>query len=398
MLPPRRIYPVTDQDWRTEIERVGADPVTWDRLRRKCRVLAYRTDPLSLPAATIIKQCMLSGGGDAIVARGVITCRCSETEALILGTEKQIRAACASMEGQPFDVAELGSLLLASLDQPVLPDSLELGDARLEYGQLPLVMGILNVTPDSFSDGGSFLDPGEAVDHALAMVDEGASIVDVGGESTRPGSLPVSADEQAARILPVIRAIRARSDVPVSVDTTSPEVAAAALSEGASMVNDVSALAGPGMAEAIAGSGVPVVLMHMQGVPETMQDSPGYGSVFDEVLGFLEERAAFAVEKGIPREKVLVDPGIGFGKELHHNIVLLSRLGELRRTGCRVVLGHSRKSFLGLLTGEDSAGERDPWTHVVSVLVCRSADILRVHDVGGTVRSLRIAASLGGGT
>jgi dihydropteroate synthase len=398
MRPPVRVLLRSDRDWIREIERVGADPVTWDRLRRKCRVIAFRAGPLPPPAASIVKQCMLSGGGDAIVARDVITCGCESTEALLLGTEKQFMAACASMENQPFGVAELGARLRAGLARPALPASLEVGGRELSYENGPLVMGILNVTPDSFSDGGAWMDPGAALDHALRMESDGAAIIDVGGESTRPGSKPVPEEEQLSRVIPVIRAIRSESAVAVSVDTTSSTVAAAALDAGASMVNDVSALSDPDMAGTVASSGVPVVLMHMQGVPGTMQVDPSYGEVFTEVYDYLEERVETAVEQGIPRERILVDPGIGFGKKLEHNIVLIKRLCGLRDTGCRVVLGHSRKSFLGMLTGEEAAAGRDCWTHVVSVLAAGCADVLRVHDVGGTVTSLRIAGLLGAGS
>ncbi len=397
MLSPRRLYLTSDTDWQKEISRIGADPGTWARLRKKCRILSFSTGPYSPPAASILKQCMLSGGGDAIVARDVITCGCRETEVLLVGTEKQIRSACLSMRGQPFGLGELAAGLEAALETPPLPATLSLGDTVLEYGEYPLIMGILNVTPDSFSDGGSHLATGAALEHALRMKQEGASLIDVGGESTRPGSLPVSGEEQIERIVPVIRSIRSETDIPVSVDTTSHEVAAAALDAGAVMVNDISALGDPDMPGLVASAGVPVVLMHMLGFPETMQDDPGYGNVFDEVLGFLEERVSVAVQNGIPRERVLVDPGIGFGKKPTHNIVLLNRLHDLRNTGCRTMLGHSRKSFLGSITGEDDPSARDVYTHVVSALIRRSVDVLRVHDVGGTVKSLRVAEALDAG-
>jgi dihydropteroate synthase len=396
-MPVRRIHLRSDEDWRSEIERIGADPGTWDRLRRKCRVVAFIAGPFPPPAASILKQCMLSGGGDAIVSRDVITCGCDGTEALLLGTEKQMRAACDSMRGQPFGLSDLADRLEREMEAPVLPPALVLGGREFRYGPRPLVMGILNVTPDSFSDGGRFADPGRALEHAMEMAEEGADVIDVGGESTRPGSSPVGAEEQIRRVVPVIRAIASGCDTPVSVDSRSAEVVSAALDAGASMVNDTSALGDPDMPSVVSSAGVPVVLMHMQGTPGTMQSDPSYGDVLGEVRQFLEERIAVAVDRGIPRERILVDPGIGFGKRLEHNIVLLERLGDLKTTGCRVVLGHSRKSFLGLLTGEGDASSRDVFTHVVSVLLRGTADVLRVHDVKGTVRSLGVAEAVGPG-
>jgi dihydropteroate synthase len=256
-------------------------------------------------------------------------------------------------------------------------------------------MGILNVTPDSFSDGGMFLDREEAVGHACRMADAGAHIIDVGGESTRPGSLPVSPAEQMDRVLPVIEELADRVDVTISVDTTSSSVAESALASGAHMVNDVSALSDPRMAGIASESGAPLVLMHMQGTPRTMQKAPGYVDVMSEVYSFLEERVDRAVGEGMSRGSVIVDPGIGFGKRLEDNLLLISRVGEFRWIGCRVLLGHSRKSFLGALTGTGEPIEREAGTHAVTALSSEGADIFRVHDVEGARQVLQVARSLG---
>ncbi len=385
---------ISDRDWQEEIERIGADPGTWSRLKLKCRVLTFSAGPFSPPAASIIKQCMLSGGGDAIVSRGTLSCECDQTDVLLLGTEKQILAACASLKAQPFGLVDLARELETALEPPPLPDSLELGGKRIGYGYSPLVMGVLNVTPDSFSDGGAFNSVGAAVNHVLQMVADGAAIIDCGGESTRPGSRSVTAEEQVQRVIPVIKALRSESDVPVSIDTTIASVAEAALDAGADMINDTSALLDPDMPALAASSGSPVVIMHMQGSPQTMQDAPSYGDVFDEVYGFLLERVLYAETAGVQRSKILIDPGIGFGKRLKDNIVLLRRLDGFRRMGCRVLLGHSRKSFLGTITGEEVPAGRDLYTHVVSALTGGSADILRVHDVSGAVRSRKVVEAL----
>jgi dihydropteroate synthase len=257
------------------------------------------------------------------------------------------------------------------------------------------VMGVLNVTPDSFSDGGRFLEPGAAVAQGLRLAEEGAAILDVGGESTRPGAQPVSAEEEQRRVVPVIERLVARAaDARVSVDTSKAPVARAAVDAGASLINDVTALRGdPEMAGLIAEREVPCCLMHMLGEPRTMQDDPRYDDVVSEVKAFLEERLAFAVEAGIREERVLLDPGIGFGKTLEHNLELLRRLDEIVAIGRPVVVGTSRKSFLGKLTGRD-ADERLAGTIATNVLaLARGASVFRVHEVAPVLDALQVAAA-----
>jgi dihydropteroate synthase len=229
-----------------------------------------------------------------------------------------------------------------------------------EMGMPFRLMGVVNVTPDSFSDGGLFLDPAAAVAHGLEMVDEGAEILDVGGESTRPGAEPVGATEELRRVLPVVEGLAAQSDLTISIDTSKASVACAALEVGASLVNDVTALRGdPEMAAVVAQSGAECCLMHMLGEPRTMQRAPRYEDVVGEVKAFLEERLAFAVAEGVAEERVLLDPGIGFGKTLEHNLELLRRLRELAAVGRPLVVGTSRKSFLGRILA-DAAGREEP--------------------------------------
>jgi dihydropteroate synthase len=283
-------------------------------------------------------------------------------------------------------------------------------------------MGIVNVTPDSFSDGGLFLDPGAAVAHAQELLAEGAEIVDVGGESTRPGAEPVSAEEELRRVLPVVEGIAAinrhpaqaadpapPADAPhapgqpqISIDTSKASVARAALAAGASLVNDVSALrADPEMAGVVADSGSDCCLMHMLGEPRTMQRDPHYDDVVDEVMMFLEERLEFAVGEGIAEERIMLDPGIGFGKTAAHNLELLDRLDELTALGRPLVVGTSRKSFIGRLladsqgsTGPDELAGRLPGTIATNVLALeRGASVFRVHDVGPVRAALTVAAA-----
>ena len=257
------------------------------------------------------------------------------------------------------------------------------------------VMGVVNVTPDSFSDGGQWLDPEAAVAHGKALVAEGAGILDIGGESTRPGATPVEVDEELRRVVPVIEGL-AGVDARLSIDTMKLDVARAALAAGATYVNDVTAFRGdPGMAGVVAESGSDCCLMHMLGEPGTMQDDPRYDDVVDDVKHFLSERVAFAVAEGVDESRIHVDPGIGFGKTVEHNVALLARLDEIVALGFPVVVGASRKSFLGRLIGDTDLQRRLAGSIAVNVLAFeRGARIFRVHDVQATRDALVVAATL----
>lgn len=257
-----------------------------------------------------------------------------------------------------------------------------------------VLMGIVNVTPDSFSDGGRWMDPGAAVAHGLDLFAEGAGILDVGGESTRPGAAPVAADEEIARVVPVVAGL-AGSGAQVSIDTTKASVAVAALDAGATYVNDVTALRGdPELAGVVADRGCDCCLMHMQGEPRTMQHAPRYHDVVDEVRAFLEARVAYAVGEGIAEARIRLDPGIGFGKSLAHNLQLLDGLDQLVALGFPVVVGTSRKSFLGALTGRRDPQERVAATIAANVLAyARGARVFRVHDVAPARDALLVAGA-----
>jgi dihydropteroate synthase len=258
----------------------------------------------------------------------------------------------------------------------------------------PRLMGIVNVTPDSFSDGGLYLDPEAAIGHGEELVRDGAGILDVGGESTRPGAQEVSAEEELGRVQPVIEGL-AGGEAVVSVDTSKLAVADAALQAGAEIVNDVTALRGdPEIGRLCAERGAGLVLMHMQGTPRTMQESPVYDDVVDDVKAFLAERMQVAVSAGVEEERVWLDPGIGFGKTLEHNFELLRRLGELRSLGRPLVIGTSRKSFIGKLDGS-GPGDRLGGTIASSVLAAaEGADVLRVHDVAEARQAIRVAEAI----
>jgi dihydropteroate synthase len=277
---------------------------------------------------------------------------------------------------------------------PAAPAELSCAGRTLSLAH-PLVMGVLNVTPDSFSDGGRFVHLEAAIEHGLAMIAEGAALIDVGGESTRPGAAPVSLAEELARVVPVVRALS--SQAVISVDTSKPEVMAQAAAAGAGFINDVRALREPGALEAARDSGCAVCLMHMQGEPRTMQQSPAYGDVVAEVAQFLGARLAAARAAGIRDDRLVIDPGFGFGKTLQHNLTLLRGLPALSGLGVPLLAGLSRKSMAGTLTGR-AAGERLYGSLALAVIAAlKGARIIRAHDVAATVDALKVVAAVEGG-
>ena len=258
----------------------------------------------------------------------------------------------------------------------------------------PVVMGVLNVTPDSFSDGGRFLEPAAAVERALRMVEEGAGIVDIGGESTRPGAIPVPVEEELARVLPVLERLAGALPVPVSVDSSKPEVMRQAIAAGVGMINDVNALRAPGAVEILARSRVAACLMHMQGEPRSMQQAPSYGDVVAEVRAFLGERVQACRDAGVGGDRIAIDPGFGFGKSLEHNLELLGSLDRLAAEGLPVLVGLSRKSMIGQLTGRAADARLPGSVALAAIAVTYGASIVRAHDVAATVDAVRIAAAV----
>jgi dihydropteroate synthase len=268
---------------------------------------------------------------------------------------------------------------------------------RLDFSAGCIVMGILNVTPDSFSDGGEFLRPETAIAHGIEMAQAGAAIIDVGAESTRPGSLPVPAAEQIKRAVPVIEALNESLAIPISIDTYDSQVAAAAIKAGASIINDITALADERMGRLAAEYDLPVVLMHMQATPATMQTQPQYNDVVEEVLQFLLERAQKAQQLGVDKSKIFIDPGIGFGKTLEHNLLLLKNIDRFVDSGYRVLVGTSRKSFIGRLTGKQDPARRIFGTAAtVALCVAAGVSVVRVHDVDEMLDVIKVALAIAG--
>ena len=334
------------------------------------------------------------------VADSRLTCIPSEPEirpggATVSGTHAGIEALARLAERSGLEA--LARALDAATASDVPPDPTTLGSRTFRWGERTFVMGVVNVTPDSFSDGGQHLERDAAVRHALALAEAGADLLDIGGESTRPGAAPVSVDVELERVLPVLEALRAATDVPVSVDTRKADVARGALRAGAVLVNDVSGLGhDPALAAVVAEAGAALAVMHIQGTPETMQADPRYDDVVAEVIGSLAGSLERAVAAGVPRDRIWVDPGIGFGKTVGHNLFLLRHLSELRVLGAPVLVGTSRKRFLGAVAGGRPPDRRLAGTlaSMAAVAVLHGADVVRVHDVLEAKDALAVADAI----
>jgi dihydropteroate synthase len=363
-------------------------------MEKKALFRVVRVQGLDIRAANILKQEMLSRGGEVATSREVYELHGENADCLVMGTLTQFERVLPKLRQQPFGLRKLSEAIeaaLRSFDErvPAGPPGLDLSDA-------PLLMGVLNVTPDSFSDGGSYAGADEAVRAALQMTVEGAHLIDIGGESTRPGSDPLPESEELARVLPVVKALAPALPGRISVDTYKARVAAQALEAGAYMINDISALRmDPEMVAVARDADCPVVLMHMLGEPKTMQVDPTYDDVVEEVYAFFAERIAWAVENGLKEENLLIDPGLGFGKTTAHNLALLRGLGTFRSLGRPIVLGASRKRFLGEILGMATASERDGATAATTVVgASAGAHIIRVHNVAANLAAAQIARAI----
>ncbi len=350
-----------------------------------------RVDALDLKAALILKQDMLSLGGDVALRRDAAGLTIDRTPALIMGTSLQIGKLIKKLKGQPFGLGVLAD----SLDEVVktLDSSRRFvvnGRNLLENGKT-LVMGVLNVTEDSFSDGGRYIDPAEAVARGLEMIREGADIVDVGGESTRPGADRVDPKMELSRVIPVIEELADKGVPVISVDTTRALVARKALASGASVINDISGMSfDKRMMPVVEEAGASAILMHTRGRPRNMQDNLSYDDLLAEVYSFLEAAVRQAEAAGTPRERLCVDPGVGFGKNVAQNVELIARTGELRSLGTAVMVGVSRKAFIGSIIGAEVTDRLEGSVAAASAAVLSGADMVRVHDVAQTVKAVKV--------
>ena len=378
------------------LHNLGVDPVGIACMAPKMRHRCVLIRGLKPKAANIIKQDMLSLGADAAVARGTVECSIPYTDVILMGTLKQLRLAVEKFKRQPFGIKKVAS----DLDRLLSFEEKDRFEVKYRGGSLVLgektqIMGILNTTPDSFSDGGRFLDPQVAIERALQMAEEGAHIIDIGGESTRPGSSSVSLEEEIKRVVPVVEKLAKNLDIPISIDSSKAEVAKRAIDVGADIINDISALrADDQMAKVVAKAGCPVILMHMKGIPSNMQQNPIYGSLVDEIISSLEESIDIATEAGIDADNIIVDPGIGFGKTVSDNLQIINRADEFKVLGKPLLIGPSRKAFIGEILG-DKEEDRMEGTLAACVLsIARGAHIIRVHDVKEAVRAAKISDAI----
>ncbi|OPY06002.1 MAG: Dihydropteroate synthase [Syntrophaceae bacterium PtaB.Bin038] len=396
----RLLHVRTASEAADHLKAIGVEPYGIASMVPKMRHLNVLVEGLTPKVANIIKQEMLSQGGDAAVSRGCVDCSVRRTDVLIMGTVKQILRFAGKLRLQPFGLKEISADLRGLLERAERGRFLlETPRRTLRIAGRTLVMGVINMTPDSFSDGGEIADAEAGLRQAVRLIGEGADILDVGGESSRPGARPVPLQEELRRVIPLIRLITRETDVPVSIDTAKSEVARQAVDAGAEIVNDITALRGdPGMAGVAAQARVPVILMHMRGTPRTMQKGDlTYRSLLGEVLQFLSDRIERAAEAGISRDRVVVDPGIGFGKSVEDNLRLLRHLGEFRALGRPVCVGVSRKHFTGKITGVEKPQDRLEGTAAaVTAAILNGADIVRVHDVAVMKRVAAMADAVRG--
>jgi dihydropteroate synthase len=354
--------------------------------------LAIQMTRLETQVARQIQQTIRSLGGDGFVT----DCNNGATDrsdVLLIGELRTFHRMMEQIKNPPLEFVDLAEKLNQHMSRVARPVSFEIdcGSHVLRLSERTHVMGVLNVTPDSFSDGGQYFNTDRAVERACEMAEEGADIIDIGGESTRPGSDSISAEEELDRVIPVIQRFREQVDIPISIDTTKSIVAREAIKAGAHIVNDISALrSDPGMATVVAEHQVPLILMHMKGLPKNMQKDPTYVDLIGDIYAFLDERVDAAVEAGIARDRIIVDPGIGFGKTWPDNFILLNRLKQFHGLGCPLLVGVSRKSFIGWALNLPEDDRVMGTAAAVAASVLKGVHIVRVHDVKEMVQVVQI--------
>lgn len=365
-------------------KKIGVDPYGIDAMLQKTININILLEDKPCKIANIIKQEMLSVGGDAAVARGSVGNSVFSTDILIMGTIKQITALAGKIEKQPFGLNIISQNLRELLEnistqKYILKTSLR----KIPLGRKTQIMGVLNVTPDSFSDGGLFYNQQKAIDHGLRMVSEGADILDIGGESTRPGAASVSTKEELKRIIPVISGLVKQIKIPISIDTTKAQVAREAIAAGAEIVNDISALHNDRkMAQTVKDGQAALILMHMRGKPQDMQKGDlTYNNLMGEIITFLRNSIEKAGIAGIEKEYLMIDPGIGFGKTSEDNYRIINRLAELKILGLPIIVGTSRKSFIGKIAGGEPQERIEGTSATIVAAILNGCHVIRVHDV-----------------
>jgi dihydropteroate synthase len=374
----------------------GVDPTGIKLMGGKALHLNLKVERIAPRVSNLLKQEMLSLGGDAAVDGRGFDCGTELTDAILMGTQKQFERLTSKLEQYPGiqDLAHALEKTLKNLSKSHF--TLRCRKGTLSFGKKTLLMGVLNVTPDSFSDGGRFFEKDRAVARGLEMVEEGIDLLDIGGESTRPGSQPIGPEEELRRVTPVIEGLVQKIDVPISIDTYKSSVAREAIRAGAEIINDISGLHfDPHLAEVAAAHKVPLVLMHIRGTPETMQADLHYDSLFSEILQSLRDSIEKAESAGVDPDQILIDPGIGFGKAPEQNLLILKHLSEFRVLGKPVLLGTSRKSFIArILRTEDLSERLDGTLATIAIGILNGAHIVRCHDVPQAKRAIAVADAI----
>ena len=375
-----------------QMKEMGVDPIGVKLMGGKALHFNLKIEGIEPRKANLLKQEMLSLGGDVAVDGRGFDCSAEQTDAFLMGTQKQLEGLILKLEQFP-DLQTLAHSIRETLKNfSKTHYSIRCRNKTLELGKQTLLMGILNVTPDSFSDGGLFLDKEKAISQGLRMAEEGADIIDVGGESTRPGSKPLELGEELRRVIPVIESLAKGIDVPISIDTYKSAVAERAIEAGAQIINDISGLHfDPNLANVSAKEDTPLILMHIRGTPETMQKNVYYDSLFSEILRYLRDSIQMAESAGVDPQQILIDPGIGFGKTVDHNLMIIKNLHEFRVLGKPILLGTSRKTFIGKILKEDARGRLEGTISSIAIGVVNGAHIIRSHDVLESKKAIRIA-------
>jgi dihydropteroate synthase len=375
--------------------KVGVDPTGIKLMEGKSLHFNLKIERIEPRTANLIKQEMLSLGGDVAVDGRGLDCSTKQTDALLMGTQKHFEKLILKLEQYP-GLQSLGQSLKEAIKNiSKTYFTIRCRKKVLALGKRTLLMGVLNVTPDSFSDGGLFFDKDKAIVHGLRMVEEGADILDIGGESTRPGSKPLELEEELRRVIPVIETLTKEINLPISIDTYKSTVAERAIEAGAEIINDISGLHfDQNLAKVAAKEGTPLILMHIRGTPETMQRDVHYESLFSEILQFLKDSIQMAESAGVDPGQIIVDPGIGFGKTLEDNLLIIKNLFEFRILGKPILLGTSRKSFLGKILNAGTEDRLEGTLSSIAIGVLNGAHIIRSHDVLQAKRTIAVADAI----
>jgi dihydropteroate synthase len=377
------------------MKKVGVDPTGVKLMEGKTLHFNLKVEGIEPRTANLLKQELLSLGGDVAVDGRGFDCSANQTDALLMGTQKNFEKLILKLEQYP-DLQPLGQSIKETLENISKTHySIRCRKRTLILGKRTLLMGVLNVTPDSFSDDGFFFDKKKAIAHGLRMVEEGADIIDIGGESTRPGSKPLELEEELRRVIPVIESLAKEVDVPISIDTYKSTVAQRAIEAGAEMINDISGLHfDPDLAQVAAKEDAPLVLMHIRGTPETMQKDVHYDSLFSEILQYLKDSIQRAESTGLDPRQIIIDPGIGFGKTVEDNLLIIKNLYEFRILGKPILLGTSRKTFIGKILNTEVEDRLEGTLSSIAIGVLNGAHIIRSHDVLQAKKAIAVADAI----